>query len=285
MAGFADLLGSLVQNGLSQSGTGRLANAFGVDNSGSLGDIINNVGSMLSGGGQAQASGGGLGGLLGGLLGGGNAASPVDQSGTAGLGGMLGNVLGGLANNSSALGGLGALGGALLGGGGASVRGALGGGALAMLASLAFSALKQAGQAPEQMSPALLGAQTPQHQQQLEDDANVIVRAMISAAKADGAIDQQELHKIIGKLEEGGMQQEEKDFFMQESSKPLGLQEVVTSAGGRQDLAAQIYAASLLAIEVDSQQEVAYLQSLAAGLGLNAEAVAYIEKSLGVQVG
>ena len=41
----------------------------------------------------------------------------------------------------------------------------MGGGGLAMLASLAFSALKKAGQAPSQVPRALLEPQTPQDQQ------------------------------------------------------------------------------------------------------------------------
>jgi len=256
MAGFSDILGALVQNGLSKSSSTRMTNAFGAGGAGSLGDIVGSLGKMMSGG---QSTGG------------------------AGLGGMLNEVLGGLAGNKAALGGLGALGGALLGGGRGSARGAIGGGALAMLASLAFSALKQAGQQPAQPPRALLGAETLEQRQELEDDANVIVRAMINAAKADGAIDQVELQKIVGKLAEDGLDQAEREFFMTESTKPMDLAGVVASAAGRSDLAAQIYAASLLAIEVNTPQEIAYMQNLAAGLGLNAETVRYIEGTLGVQ--
>ena len=256
MAGFSDILGALVQNGLSNSSSTRMTNAFGAGGAGSLGDIVGSLGKMMSGG---QSAGG------------------------AGLGGMLNEVLGGLGGNKAALGGLGALGGALLGGGRGSARGAIGGGALAMLASLAFSALKQAGQQPSQPPRALLGAETPEQQQELEDDANVIVRAMINAAKADGAIDQVELQKIVGKLAEDGLDQAEREFFMTESTKPMDQDGIVASAAGRSDLAAQIYAASLLAIEVNTPQEIAYMQNLATGLGLDAETVRYIESSLGVQ--
>ena len=63
---------------------------------------------------------------------------------------MLGNVLseagraaGG--NQNLALGGLGALAGALLGGGGKSLGGAMGGGVMALLATMAFQALKGSG--------------------------------------------------------------------------------------------------------------------------------------------
>lgn len=250
MAGFADILGTLVRNGLSQSGPSRAKNALGAGGGGSLNDIVGSIGSMLGGAGQS------------------------------GLGGMLGDVLGNLGNNKAALGGLGALGGALLGGGKGSAKGAIGGGAMAMLASLAFSALKNSGNKPSTMPRALLGAETPEEQQELEDEANIIVKAMINAAKADGAIDNSELQRIVGKFEEDGLTSDEKDFFMSEAAKPLDLQGVVASAAGRPDMAAQIYAASLLAIEVDTPKEQQYMKELAVGLRLDSQAVNFIEKSL-----
>ena len=153
-----------------------------------------------------------------------------------------------------------------------------------MLASLAFSALKKAGQAPAQPPRALLEAQTPQEQQALEDDAEIIVKAMINAAKADGKIDQQEIEKIVGKLDDDGLTQEEKNFFVTEANKPIDLKGVVASAGGQAEMAAQIYAASLLAIEVDTRAEQQYMQQLASGLGLHPQVVSHIESTLGMHV-
>jgi len=257
MSGFADILGALVQQGgLSKSSNKRLTNAFGAGGGGSIEDIVGSLGKMLGGNGQSQSQAGGL-------------------------GGMLGDVMGSLGSNKGAIGGLGALAGAILGGGRGSAKGAVGGGALAMLASLAFSALKNAGQAPAQPPRALYEPETPQQLQELEEDANVLVKAMINAAKADGAIDQMELKKIIGKFEEDGLTQEDKDLFMAESVRPLDLTGVIASAGGRPDMAAQIYAASLLAIEVDTPREQQYMQSLADGLRLAPATVDYIEKTLG----
>ena len=254
MAGFADILGALMQGGMSKSSTKRLTNAFGAGGGGSLNDIVGGLGKMLGGGGQSQSGG---------------------------LGGMLGEVLGSLGNNRGALGGLGALGGALLGGGSRSAKGAIGGGALAMLASLAFSALKKSSQTPVQPPQALLDPETPEQEQQLEKDANILVKAMINAAKADGAIDQAELQKIVGKLDDDGLTQDEKDFFMAESVRPIDIEGVIASATGRPEMAAQIYAASLLAIEVDTPGEEKYMQNLANGLSLPPNTVNYIEETLG----
>ena len=67
---------------------------------------------------------------------------------------------------------------------------------------------------------------------------------------------------------------------MSESARPLDLQGVIASAGGRPELAAQIYAASLLAIEVDTPQEKEYMQNLADGLKLSQSTVDFIEQTL-----
>jgi len=173
---------------------------------------------------------------------------------------------------------------AVLGGGKSASRGAVGGGGLAMLASLAFSALKKAGQAPAQPPRTLLEPQTTQEQQALENDAEIIVKAMINAAKADGKIDQKEIERIVGKLDDDGLTPEEKDFFMTEANKPLDLNSVVASAGNEPEQAAQIYAASLLAIEVDTRAEQTYMQQLASGLGLHPQVASQIERTLGVNV-
>ena len=278
MANFTDLLGTLIKAGMSQSSVDRTTSALGGrDGLGALTDLLGQVmgGSRQSGAG----AGGGLGDLLGSVLGGGAGARGGAGSG---LGGVLGSVLGSLANNRSAAGGLGALAGAILGGGRGATRGAVGGGGLALLASLAFAALQKAGRQP-QMPTALMEEETPEQQQQLEAQAQIIVRAMINAAKADGQIDEAEVQKIIGRLDDNGLTEEEKNFFLVEARKPMDLQGIIAEAAVSQELAAEVYAASLLAIEVDTPAEQQYLQQLAEGLGLPAEAVAHIHATLGVQ--
>ena len=262
MAGFMDILGTIVQQGMSQSSGARMSNALGAGKSGgSLNDLLGGLSNMLDGGTSGR--------------------QPA-QTGAAGLGGVLGDVLGSLGNNKAAIGGLGALAGALLGGGKSSARGAVGGGGLAMLASLAFSALKKAGQAPKQPPRALFEPETSEEKQTLEQDAEIIVKAMINAAKADGRIDQTEIQKIVGKLEEDGLTEEEKNHFLQEAKKPMDLGAVVRSAAGKPEMAAQIYAASVLAIEVDTPGEKRYMQQLASDLGLNSQVTGNIEGFLGM---
>ena len=50
----------------------------------------------------------------------------------------------------------------------------------------------------------LLEPQTKADQQELEQRAELVLKAMINAAKADGQIDQKEIQCIAGKLQEAG---------------------------------------------------------------------------------
>jgi uncharacterized membrane protein YebE (DUF533 family) len=266
-----DLLGAMMQSGMSPSSGDRMKNALGGEGDGSL---LDSLSGMM---GRPSPQGGGLGSLLSQALG----------SGSGGLGGMLGdvgNAVGGKQN--LALGGLGALAGALLGGGGKSVGGALGGGVMALLGTMAYQALKGvSSQQPEVPVPVgLLEPQSAADRQQLEQHSEIVLKAMINAAKADGQIDQGEMQRIVGKLQESGMGREAQQYVLTEMTKSLDTQALIAAAKGQPALAAQIYAASLLAIEVDSPAEKKYLDQLAAGLGLKPEVTQRIKDMVGLQV-
>ena len=101
--------------------------------------------------------------------------------------------------------------------------------------------------------------------------ARVILTAMIAAAKADGQIDDAERQRILGKLEEAGADAEAREFVMPKCSSPST--SMPWFAMSRTQTAAQVYAASLLAIKVDTHAERDYLSRLAQRLGLDAEIV------------
>ena len=107
------------------------------------------------------------------------------------------------------------------------------------------------------------------------------VRAMINAAKADGRIDDQETERLVGKLREDGVTDEEQRFVMEELRKPMDLEAIVRAVPNQQ-VAAQIYTASLMAIEVDTDAEKRYMQELASKLGLNQQVLAYLHQAVGV---
>lgn len=272
---FSDLLGGLLQSGLSSASENRLRHALG---GGGGADILGGLAGMLGGG--PQPGGGGVGGALSEMFGPG-------RSQAGGLGGLLGEILGDAGrlaggNQNLALGGLGALVGALLGGGGKSMSGALGGGLLAVLGAMAYQALKGSGTPPGQVPLGLRAPRDAVEAEELERQAELILRAMINAAKADGEIDAAEMEKIVGKLKEMGADREAQEFVMAELRRPLDTSSLVQAAAGRPELAAQIYGASLLAIEVDTPAEKEYLARLAAALGLSPQVAGRVNQLMGL---
>jgi len=269
-----DLLGSLMQAGVSQSANDRLGNAMGPQGLGRADSPFGQIlGQVLGGGGQGQGRGGGLGDVLGGLMG--------------KAGGMVGDATTAVkSGNPLAVGGLAALAGALLGGGGDAVKGALGGGLLAVLGGLAMNVLKNqasAGQA-QPLGAAPLGLRAPESASEeavLEERALVLIRAMVCAAKADGQIDAAERGRIAGQVRESGAGAEALEFLIAEMQKPQDVAGLVAQVRGPEE-AVEVYAASLLAIEVDTAAEREYLARLARSLGLDAGVVGEVHRTLGV---
>lgn len=111
----------------------------------------------------------------------------------------------------------------------------------------------------------------------LEENAKLMIRAMIQAAKSDGAIDADERDKILSHL--GDASDEEIAFVQAELDAPLDIAGLAAKVGEASK--AQVYSASLMAIQVDTEAERIYLRQLAAALGLDAGAVAAIHAGMG----
>jgi uncharacterized membrane protein YebE (DUF533 family) len=232
--------------------------------------------------------------LLGALLQGGVSGGGGKRLENAGGGDLLGQILGGVlgggqapgANAGGGLGSLGDLAGSLLGGGG---KGALSGGAMALLSSLAMQALQKysgggGGQALSSSMQLMAGLRTPVNEEetrQVQDLTLLTVRAMLNAAKADGQVDEAELQRILGKFDKSGIDPAAREFIREELSKPMDTDGLAAQVSNPQ-VAAQIYTASLLAIEVDTEAEQRYLRELAAKLNLEAGVVGQIHTMLGV---
>jgi uncharacterized membrane protein YebE (DUF533 family) len=159
-------------------------------------------------------------------------------------------------------------------------KGAVKIGGTAALAGLAYKAYTQwqasKGQ-PQQAEAPPMKDITPRPQgtpflpamtQQRDNMSLAILKAMIAAAKADGHIDAEEQRRIFGRLDELDLDTEEKAFVIDELRKPLDIDAVVATAT-TPELALEIYAASVLAIDPDDPAEQAYLAMLASRLKLD----------------
>ncbi|MGX6648712.1 tellurite resistance TerB family protein [Maricaulaceae bacterium MS644] len=105
-----------------------------------------------------------------------------------------------------------------------------------------------------------------------------LVRAMIAAAKSDGKIDSEEKDAIFARLNTMDLDSDSKAFVFDELSAPLDINAVIAPAT-TPEIAAEIYAASLVAIEADTPAERAYLQMLAARLELEPGLVEEIHRT------
>jgi len=109
--------------------------------------------------------------------------------------------------------------------------------------------------------------------------ATVLLRAMINAVKADGAIDAARGRRIMARLDEAGAEPEARQFVIDEMARPLDLDGLVDEVSS-QSLAVQVYAASLFAIAADTPAEVHYLRRLGERLGLDAAFTRHLRQSL-----
>lgn len=153
-------------------------------------------------------------------------------------------------------------------------------GALAAVGGLAYKAWQshQANQAGAPPATPSEDAFIPGDHAASEELGKTLVRAMIAAAKADGKIDAEEKDAIFERLKTMPLSAEEKAWVFDELSSPLDIN-AVTARADTPEHAAEIYAASLVAITADTAAEQAYLKALAAKLRLDPALVAEIHKA------
>ncbi len=159
-------------------------------------------------------------------------------------------------------------------------------GSLAALGGLAYQMYRQwEGQVPtDQVSPSpqspsvLFSALNAPEEPQASPD--VLLKAMVAAAKADGHIDAKELESIRQQLTNANLSGNVNDLLMAELVRPVSAKEVAALANGNKAVASEIYVASLLYLNEDSEAEKAYLQDLQAALGLPDEVVAGLKATI-----
>lgn len=106
-----------------------------------------------------------------------------------------------------------------------------------------------------------------------------LIQTMVAAAHADGMLDEEEEQQILEKLQEEGLSTEEKQFLLSQLHNPLTIQEL--SAGISDPATAQImYGLAVSTIIIDTPEERAWLDQLAASLGISENIAKFIEAEL-----
>ncbi len=235
------------------------------------------VGSMMGGN-----SGSGLAGALSSMMGGGSGGNPLGalagmlgggQQQSGGLASMLGGGQqgGALGALSGLLGGGSQQGGGMLAGllGGAEKSGGLGG----LLDSLGGG---QGGGLGAMLNQALQG-QEPEPSQTEEEQAALLLKAMIMAAKSDGQIDESEQQKIAEHL--GDVSREELAVVEAAMAAPVDPEGLAASVPSGMEQ--QVYLMSLLGIDLDSKSEAQYLDQLARAMNIAPEQANAIHEKVG----
>ncbi|MGB8814580.1 MAG: DUF533 domain-containing protein [Paracoccaceae bacterium] len=248
--GLEDMMGNIL-GGRARDTSGSAAQTAQTGGLGGLLDQFSNEsGGIGGGGGQSAQPGGSLGDLLGGLLGG--------AAGGAGSGG-LGDLLGGLL-------------------GGAAAGGAATGGAADPIANKTAKHNDKSFGEVLNTSFANKGEPDVTPTDEQNAIAALMLRAMIQAAKADGSVDDAEKQKLLGNL--GEVSREEMAFVQAELKKQVDVDGLARQVP--HGMQKQVYTMSVMAINLDSQNEAQYLHGLAQALKLDQRAVNHIHAELGV---
>ena len=160
-------------------------------------------------------------------------------------------------------------------GGGAAASGAGAAGLGGLMAALGGAQATGQEQAASMMD-ALTGTTVATDTQ--ENNAKLMIRAMIQAAKADGEIDEDEKAKILEHM--GEMGPEELEFVKAELAGPIDIEGLASATSDQ--MKAQVYAVSLMAVKVDHASEARYLNGLADAMGLSPEIRDQVHRSMGI---
>ena len=119
----------------------------------------------------------------------------------------------------------------------------------------------------------------PDRAKEAEELGVTLLRAMVAAAQADGRLDVHERQAIDERVAALDLSRAEKAELLAQLARPIDMASLVARATSP-EIAAEIYTASLLAIDVDTPAERAYLGLLAARLGLPEGLVASIHEEV-----
>ncbi|MFH0726793.1 MAG: DUF533 domain-containing protein [Pseudomonadota bacterium] len=114
-----------------------------------------------------------------------------------------------------------------------------------------------------------------------QNEAVLLIQAMIAAANADGVIDAEERARILKRLQSTSLTDEEERFIEQELADPKDAAQIVRHVNSP-ETARKVYTVSMLAISVDTEAEKAYMRVLGEQLGMAPATLFDIHQTLGI---
>lgn len=298
LGGLGDLLGKL---GGAAGGASAPAQGGAASQSGGIEDILKKLQQQM--GGAGGQGGGGLMDILGQVLG--QATSGVKEGARkvddmTGASGHIGGAVKGATGQSpeqileqlkeliqknpgAAAAGAGGLGAVVLGTrtGRALAGQAIKLGGLALIGGLAYKALQNYQAGKPLISSAADIAAAPQGSgfetsAVTQDAAVVYLRGMIAAAAADGRIDASEQQKILGNMKQLGIGAEAEEFLANELNNPATPEQLAAGVSTQEE-AVQLFTAARIAVDLDTEEEHAFLVQLAQSLGMDGDLANHID--------
>ena len=110
----------------------------------------------------------------------------------------------------------------------------------------------------------------------------ILVKAMIAASRADGQMDVNENQAIFKQIKSFELSEDEESLLMHQMSQPIDMDELINNATSV-EIASEIYAVSVLAIDDINEAERNYLTLLSMRLNLPNELASEIEHEISSQ--
>ena len=138
-----------------------------------------------------------------------------------------------------------------------------------------------AASAPAPTSSSASPAATPfDHAAIGEDEARIMLRAMVAATMVDGLLDANERMRLDAAVVAAGITEDGRTWLAREIADPADI-DAIADAVTDPDQAVRVYAAARLAIDLDTMQERQFLKMLAEALDVPSDALARLDAEIG----
>jgi uncharacterized membrane protein YebE (DUF533 family) len=109
-----------------------------------------------------------------------------------------------------------------------------------------------------------------------DESATLYIKGMIAAAAADGRIDANEQANLLGNLKQLGLDAQAEEFLAQELNNPASAADLAANVRNQEE-AVQLFTAARVAIDLDTEEEHAFLVDLQQQLGIDDQLAAHID--------
>ena len=112
------------------------------------------------------------------------------------------------------------------------------------------------------------------------DTAQLIVRAMVATASADGTLDPAQHATLVAQMQRAGLGSDESAFIEEAIAHPMSPGEIARGVAGNSQLAAQVVAAASLVADPANAKEEEFLSGLSTELGMSGDLLSHIRAAV-----